>query len=413
MVPLTAVPVGIEALGVDVGTLALDIHQLCEARGLDADNFVRRLHCRERTVLSPFDDVVTLAVNAARVLVTPATRAHIRWLMVATESAVDQEKPVSSWVHRFLDLPPDCRNFEVKHACYGATAAVQVAIRLVATDPDPDARVLVINADHALLGINGVQEPVLGAGAAAVLVSRHAQLAEFEPAPSGVFAHETADIFRPAPGVETGDAEESLASYLDGAAAAFADYERKCGAPIDFEQHFAAHVYHVPFGGLAERAHMRLAQQALGLSRADARAHWARKSAPSLRYTQRLGGIYGASTFVALAALLAGQSWRPGSRIGVYAYGSGSCAEFYGLRTCDSSQRMAEALRLDEALDARRRLSIAEYEACELALHGAMHKAHHAPDASLISGLYDSHYAGTGRLVFRGTRDYVREYAWS
>ncbi|MCC7055641.1 MAG: hydroxymethylglutaryl-CoA synthase family protein [Gemmatimonadaceae bacterium] len=410
---MSAGPVGIEGLGVDVGTLALDIGQLCDARGLDADNFVRRLHCRERTVLSPFDDVVTLAVNAARRLVTPVTRPHIRWLMVATESAIDQEKPVSSWVHRLLDLPSDCRNFEVKHACYGATAAVQVARRLVVSDPDPDARVLVINADHALLGLHGVQEPVLGAGAAAVLISRHVQLAEFEGAASGVFAHETADIFRPAPGVETGDAETSLASYLDGVAETYADYERKWGAPIDFERHFAAHIYHVPFGGLAERAHMRLAQQALGLSRTAAREHWARKSAPSLRYTRRLGGIYGASTFVALAALLAEHPPAPGARVGVYAYGSGSCAEFYGMRTTASSQRVAQALHIDAALDARRALSIAEYEACELALHGAMHKPAHVPVRAVLPGLYETHYAGTGRLVLRGIRDYVREYAWS
>ena len=30
-----------------------------------------------------------------------------------------------------------------------------------------------------------------------------------------------------------------------------------------------------------------------------------------------------------------------------------------------------------------------------------------------MPSLYDSHYDGQHKLVFRGTRDYYREYAWS
>ena len=37
----------------------------------------------------------------------------------------------------------------------------------------------------------------------------------------------------------------------------------------------------------------------------------------------------------------------------------------------------------------------------------------YTPPADLIPSLYDSHYAGQHKLVFRGTRDYYREYAWS
>jgi 3-hydroxy-3-methylglutaryl CoA synthase len=409
---MTTGGIGIEKLGVYPCALSLDIATLCAARGLDAGNFVDRLFCEQRSVMGPFEDTVTLAVNAAHPVLSEADRAAIGLLLVATESAPDQEKPVSSWVHRFLGLPSTCRNLEVKHACYGATGAVQLARAWLATQP-AGVKALVVNADHALIGLDGVQEPVLGAGAMAVLLSATPRLIAYEPW-SGVHAHEVADIFRPAPGVETGDADDSLLSYLDGVELAYDAYAAQVGPPIDFDTFFAAHVYHVPFGGLAQRAHLKLARREMGLTKAEAEAHWARKSAASLAFNRRMGGVYGAATFVALAGLVTGRAdLRAGDRIGIYAYGSGSCCEFYGARLLPGARDVVAEARIGEQLDGRRALTVAQYEACERATLAATCAADHAPPADLVPGLWDSHYAGRGRLVFRGTRDYFREYAWS
>ena len=95
-------------------------------------------------------------------MLTSEDRDAIRLLIVATESSPDQEKPASSWVHHFLWLRSDCRNFEVKHACYGATGALQIAIGWLTSIGDPRAKALIVNADHALIGLRGPQEPVLG-----------------------------------------------------------------------------------------------------------------------------------------------------------------------------------------------------------------------------------------------------------
>ena len=78
--------IGIEKLGVYPCALSLDIADLCDARGLDAANFRGRLFCDERSVMGPFEDVITLAVNAAMPMLTPADRPAIRLLIVATES---------------------------------------------------------------------------------------------------------------------------------------------------------------------------------------------------------------------------------------------------------------------------------------------------------------------------------------
>lgn len=404
--------VGIDSIGVWPGTLAVPIAQVCRARGLDEDNFVRRLHCVERSLVGPFEDVVTLAVNAAERALGEKDRAAVKLLLVATESAVDQEKPLSSWVHHHLGLPDDCRNLEVKHACYGATGAVQLALAWLEAAAPPGAKALVINTDHALQGLGGVQEPVLGAGAAAVLLSKDPGFARLTPGKSGVYAHEIADIFRPAPGVETGDADDSLLSYLDGAEKTWDAY-RALVPGVRFDD-FAAHVYHVPFGGLAERAHLRLARRELGLDKKAAQAHFEAKVAPSLAFNRRMGGVYGAATFVALLGLVHHlPGLREGDMVSVYAYGSGSCAEWYAVTLGPRAREVAAAAGLGALLDARRLVDVPGYEACERALQATLSAREVTPDAGLVPGLWDSHYRGKGRLVLRGVKDWRREYARS
>jgi 3-hydroxy-3-methylglutaryl CoA synthase len=406
--------IGIEKLGVYPCALSLDIGALCEARSLDAANFRGRLFCDERSVMGPIEDVVTLAVNAAMPMLTAADRDAIRLLIVATESSPDQEKPVSSWVHHFLGLRSDCRNFEIKHACYGATGALQVAIGWLLSGVDPGAKVLIVNADHALIGLNGPQEPVLGAAGLALLVSNDPRIIEFDAGWNGVYAHEVADIFRPAPGVETGDADASLESYLDAVELTYDAYAARVGQPIDFDRFFAANIYHVPFGGLAQRAHFRLARREMGLSKGEAERHWEKKSKASLTYNRRTGGVYGAATFLALAGLIdAAPSLAGGDRIGIYSYGSGSCAEFYSGTIGPAARTAVAEARIDQQLSSRRPLTIDEYEACERAVLSATCAREYTPPVDLIPDLYESHYQGQHKLVFRGTRDYFREYAWS
>ncbi|HTY94816.1 MAG TPA: hydroxymethylglutaryl-CoA synthase [Steroidobacteraceae bacterium] len=406
--------VGIEKLWVYPCALSLEIAELCAARGLDAANFRGRLLCEQRSVMSPFEDVVTLAVNAALPMLDAADRDAIRLLIVATESAPDQEKPVSSWVHHYLGLRSDCRNFEVKHACYGATGALQVATGWLLSGLDPGAKALIVNADHALIGLEGPQEPVLGAGSMAALVSTQPRVVAFEPGWNGVHAHEVADIFRPAPGFETGNADESLMSYLDALEASYDAYVARVGQAVDFDRFFAANIYHVPFGGLAQRAHLRLARRELGLSKAEAERHWARKSEASLAYNRRMGGVYGAATFVALAGLVdTSATLMPGDRLGIYAYGSGSCAEFYSVTLASGARETIADVRLRQQLDARRPLSIAEYEACERSVFAATCARDFDTPIDLVPGLYQSHYEGQNKLVFRGTRDHYRSYSWT
>src|SRR5271157_313225 len=119
--------VGIEKLNIYPGSCSLSIADLCRARDLDVERTLSELMISERAVNPPWEDAVTLGVNAAQPMLSQADRDSIGLLLVGTESSVDQEKPVSSWVHHFLRLPDDCLNLEVKHACYAATGALELA----------------------------------------------------------------------------------------------------------------------------------------------------------------------------------------------------------------------------------------------------------------------------------------------
>jgi 3-hydroxy-3-methylglutaryl CoA synthase len=106
-------------------------------------------------------------------------------------------------------------------------------------------------------------------------------------------------------------------------------------------------------------------------------------------------------------------SLRAGDRVGIYSYGSGSCAEFYSVTIGAEARAAVAEARIDEQLSKRMALTVAQYEECERAVHAATCARDYTPPVDLIPSLFASRYAGQGKLVFRGTRDYYREYAWS
>ena len=96
--------VGIDDLRLYPSTLALSLADLCAARDKHPEETIAHLLVKERTVLPPWEDTVTVAVNAAAPLVDDEERDRIELLIVGTETPVDLEKPISSWVHRHLGL---------------------------------------------------------------------------------------------------------------------------------------------------------------------------------------------------------------------------------------------------------------------------------------------------------------------
>ena len=407
--------IGIEKLRVYPTTLSLEMSALCAARDHDLVDVRDNLMVDRRSVNPPWEDAVTMAVNAAAPMITDEDRANIELLIVGSETSVDQEKPLSSWVHRFLDIQPHCRNFEIKHACYSGTAGVQMATSWLASGLcGKNAKALVINTDQSLIGLGEPYEFVFGAGAAAVLLSRQPDFLEFELGKNGVYAHEVTDVFRPTPRVETGNSETSLYSYLEALAGAYGRYVDVVGA-VDFDADFVKNIYHVPFGGMTFRAHKALVQEHTSIAtKAEVRAHFERKVLPSLRFTRQIGGVYGSSTFLALLGLVdAADDLVAGDRVGIFSYGSGSCAEFYSARVGARAKEVARAADLQALCDARQAISVEEYESIERERDEGTGARHFTPRLDRAGDWYERRYAGKRALVLQKVDDYYRHYGWS
>ena len=406
--------VGIERIAAYPCTLALDMRELAEARDHDPNHPIEELWVTARSLNPAWEDPVTMAVNAALQVVTPEDRADIELVIVGTESAPDFGKPISTYVQRWCQIQPNCRNFEAKHACYGGTSGLMMAAHWVASGAAPGKKALVVTTDQSRTHLGQPWEYVLGAAAVAMIVSAEPDIVELELDKTGYWTSEIFDTYRPTSTREVGHADTSLYGYLEALEGAYDHFLRKVG-PIDYDEFFKKHIYHVPFGGMTFRAHRALLRRwrdDVGVK--AAREHFERKSKPALVYNRQFGGTYTSATFLALMGLIDSfAALAEGDRVSMFSYGSGSCAEFYSTRVGPHARERVAAAALQAGLDARLRLSVAEYEAVERERTGFIDRSDYRVDQTGLHGLYQRVYAGKGRLVLDGVRDYQREYRLS
>jgi hydroxymethylglutaryl-CoA synthase len=366
-------PVGIDTLGVHTPAYALPLDTLARARRVPVEKILVGLGAREMSVAPPWEDAVTLGANAAaRALVAGGAAAdEIGLLLAATETAVDHAKPVGIFLHELLCLGPSCRTVELKHACYGGTAGVALAAAWLRSGAARGRKALVVSTDIARYALGSSAEFTQGAGAVALLLSEHPRLLELGTV-SGVYARNVYDFWRPLDRREAlVDGKFSVDCYLDALEGALADYRRAGGEETSLLERAAALLYHTPFPKMAQKAHARLAAHEWrrtggapdGLAIAAERTY-AELVEPTLGAARRIGNTYTASLYFCLAWLAEHEAARlAGREIGLFSYGSGCCAELFTGRFAAGAAEAAASVGLVRLLDARRRLSVEEYEA--------------------------------------------------
>jgi hydroxymethylglutaryl-CoA synthase len=165
---------------------------------------------------------------------------------------------------------------------------------------------------------------------------------------------------------------------------------------------------------MAFQAHRTVCNLARPRSKAEVQESFTRKVLPSLLYARRVGSTYGASNFLGICGLvMAGTGLQAGDRVSFFSYGSGAIGEFYSGRLCAGAREEIERMRIDQALDARREVSVEEYEGLETRREAAIEKPDFTPDFSLPGGWYEKNYQGRRRLVLREVKDFYRTYEWS
>jgi 3-hydroxy-3-methylglutaryl CoA synthase len=327
---------------------------------------------------------------------------------------VDYEKPLSTWIQRYTGINANCRNFEIKHACYGGTAALQMASSWLASGYSRDAKALLVMTDQSRTHIGKPWEFVLGAGASAVLLSHEPRIVELDLERTGYWTNEVSDLFRPTGATETGNSETSLVSYMEGLEGAFEHFLLRVPEARNYDGYFQRHLYHMPFGGMAWRAHKTLLRFSGPVSTREAWANFERKSLASLRHIRRMGATYSSSLFIGLVGLLEGApALDAGERISVFSYGSGSCAEFYVAGIGEGAREEAAAIHLGAKLDARQVVSIPEYESIETQRTEWVDCRDYDVPLNSPADWYERFYEDKHLLTFRGVNDYYRQYEWS
>lgn len=347
--------IGIDKIGFATPEFYLDLADLAAARQVDPAKYRIGIGQDEMAVLPADQDVVTLAAAAADQILTASERATIDLIIFATESGVDQSKAAALYVQRLLGLNMAARALELKEACYGATAGLQLAYDHLLAHPDSQ-RVLVLGADEARYGLGTAGEVTQGAGAIALLVTRQPRILVLEQ-PTAYHSEDVMDFWRPNYRREAlADGKFSTEQYLRFLKLTWADYQQKTQRHLN---DLTAVIFHIPFTKLGLKGLRQLTASAPNDLQTRLLTHFQQATI----LNRRVGNLYTGSLYLSLYSLLLFAELPAGARIGLYSYGSGAVAEFFSGRLVPGyAAQLPPAPEVSAVLDQRQRLSVADYE---------------------------------------------------
>ena len=332
--------IGIDKIGFATSQYVLNMADLALARGAEPEKFSKGLMLDATSITPITEDIVTLASDAAADILSDDDKKAIDMVIVATESSIDQSKAAAVYVHSLLNIQPFARSFEIKEACYAATAGLNYAKLHVAAHPD--SKVLVIASDIARYGVGSSGESTQGAGAIAMLVSQD---------------HRILDFWRPnyssTPYVQ---GIYSTKQYLDSLKTTWSAYQER--HQTDFAD-FAAFCLHLPYPKLALKGLNKIIPKELN---SEKKERLTSNFEASITYSRQIGNIYTGSLYLGLLSLLEqSQDLKAGDKIGFFSYGSGAVSEIFSGCLVEGYMDMLHSNRLDTFAN-RKKLSVADYE---------------------------------------------------
>lgn len=347
--------IGIDKINFYVPPYYVDMAELAMARDVDPNKFLIGIGQEQMAVNPKTQDIITFAANAAKAILTKEDLAAIDMVIVGTESSIDESKASAVVLHRLLGVQPFARSFEIKEACYGATAGLQLAKNHVLAHPD--SKVLVIASDIAKYGLNSGGEPTQGAGAVAMLISQNPRILRLEEE-NVMLTQDVYDFWRPVghkyPLV---DGPLSNETYIQSFQKVWARYQEQYQRNLT---DFAALAFHIPYTKMGKKALLAILEDEPETEQARMLAQYE----TSIAYSRRAGNLYTGSLYLGLISLLEnGLNLQAGQRIGLFSYGSGAVSEFFSGLLVEGFEKHLETAAHLALLDRRTKLSIQEYEA--------------------------------------------------
>lgn len=193
---------GIDAITFDVAKIHLPIKTLAIARNIEPEKLEKGLGLIKMTLPDTHQDTVVFGANALTKLIQDNNidLNEIARIYVGTESAIDNSKPISSFLVSLMEqkfgenILSECDVVDFTFACIGGVDALQNCIDFVTLNPTKKA--IVVTTDFAKYDLNSTGEYTQGAGAVAMLITSNPRIIAFKnhwaTSTKGVF-----DFFKP------------------------------------------------------------------------------------------------------------------------------------------------------------------------------------------------------------------------
>lgn len=308
--------IGIVGYGAYIPKYRIKVEEIAKVWGTDAASYKKGLGLEEKSVPAPDQDTITMSVEASKRALkrSGVNPEEIGAVYIGSESHPYAVKPSGTVLAEAIGATPDVHTADFEFACKAGTEAMFVCFGLVKADLVKYA--LAVGADTSQGCPGDALEYSASAGAAAFILGREKPVAVIEETYS--FTTDTPDFWRreyqfyP----QHGGRFTGSAAYFKHTLNAAKNIMQETGlSPRDFD--YA--VFHQPNGKFPQKAAFDL-----GFSK--------EQIAPGLLIF-KLGNTYSGSSVLGLTATL--DIARPGQRILLVSYGSGSGSDAFVIKTTE------------------------------------------------------------------------------
>ena len=313
--------VGIVSYGACIPRYRIESSTIARVWGQSPEGIGKQLGVFSKSVPSSDEDVVTLAVEAARQAMGRCRLPGnlVKAVYVGSESHPYAVKPTAGIVAEAIEATPDLTAADFEFACKAGTAAIQACMGLVGAGMIDYG--LAIGADTSQGAPGDPLEYSASAGAGALLIGKKNLIATIEHTCS--YTTDTPDFWR-----REGQAYPQHGGRFTGAPAYFkhilACSRNMMNAVSTKPEDYTYAVFHQPNGKFP----LRVAEE-LGFKPEQVK--------PGL-LTPVIGNTYSAAVPLGLAAVL--DIAHPGDRIFVTAYGSGAGSDSFDITVVEGIEKL-------------------------------------------------------------------------
>ncbi|MDG5112465.1 hydroxymethylglutaryl-CoA synthase [Companilactobacillus pabuli] len=344
--------IGIDKIGFYVPKDYIDIVELAKRRDVDPNKFTIGIGQDKQAVPLPHQDAVTMAASSADSILTDDDKKNLGMMIVGTESSVDESKSTAAFLMDLLDLPEDIRAYEIKQACYGATAGLQTAYDFVSLNPDK--KVLVIATDIARYGIKTPGEVTQGAGSVAMLISQNPRVLKLNHE-SVYMTKNVGDFWRPTFS-KTAFARGKFSNevYVNFFETLWTKFQNKYSVTAD---DFSTMLFHIPYTKMGTKALRTLEGKVSDEKYAELTDHYQN----SIKFSRDVGNLYTGSLYLGLLSYLVNGA-QADENVLMFSYGSGAVGELFSAKIQPDFEQVINKQALVDMLNNRQKISIDEYE---------------------------------------------------